>query len=264
MNESALPTTASQQLVEELLAVRGSLKKENESLKAQLDWFKRQLFGQKSDGNSVYDSYCNNRDDITLAHGWVHARRYFIKSEQAEPAATGQALALIGDLYKTEAVIRDKTLTVSDKKAFRQLHVKPAVDAFFDWCQNERQRIDLTPQNPLAKAISYACNHQQQMRVFLEEPDLSPDTNYLKRALRCIPMGRKNDLFCWTELGGEHVGIVQSLLVTCRLQSIDLCRYLVDVLQRISLHLARQVDDLIPRNWKERFGDNPLKAPLDK
>ena len=89
MNEPALPTTASQQLVEELLAVCGSLKQENESLKAQLDWFKRQLFGQKSDGNPVYDSYCNNRDDITLAQCWVHARRYFIKSEQAEPAAMG-------------------------------------------------------------------------------------------------------------------------------------------------------------------------------
>ena len=119
MNELALPTTASQQLVEKRLAVCGSLKQENESLNAQLDWFKRQLFGQKSDGNAVYDSYCNNRDDITLAQCWVHARRYFIKSEQAEPAATGQALALIGDLYKTEAAIRDKTLTGSDKKAFR-------------------------------------------------------------------------------------------------------------------------------------------------
>ena len=102
------------------------------------------------------------------------------------------------------------------------------------------------------------------MRVFLEESDVSLDTNHLERALRCIPMGRKNDLFCWTELGGEHVGIVQSLLVTCRLQGIDPYRYLVDVLQRISLHPARQVDDLIPRNWKERFGGNPLKAPLDK
>ena len=119
MNESALPTTASQQLVEERLAVCGSLKQENESLKAQLDWFKRHLLGQKSDGNLVYDSCCNNRDDIILAQCWVHARRYFIKSEETEPAATGQALALIGDLNKTEAAIRDKTLTGSDKKACR-------------------------------------------------------------------------------------------------------------------------------------------------
>ena len=82
MNESALPTTASQQLVEERLAVCGSLKQENESLKAQLDWFKRHLLGQKSDGNLVYDSYCNNRDDIILAQCWVHARRYFNQNKR--------------------------------------------------------------------------------------------------------------------------------------------------------------------------------------
>ena len=33
--------------------------------------------------------------------------------------------------------------------------------------------------------------------------------------------------------------------------------------QRVSLHPARQIDELIPRNWKDRFGKNPLKAPLD-
>ena len=69
-----------------------------------------------SDGNPVYDSYCNSRDDITLAQCWVHARRYFVKAENAEPAATGKALAIIGNLYKTEAVIRDKALTGEDKK----------------------------------------------------------------------------------------------------------------------------------------------------
>ncbi|MBO9494020.1 hypothetical protein J7438_07965 [Thalassotalea sp. G20_0] len=38
----------------------------------------------------------------------------------------------------------------------------------------------------------------------------------------------------------------------------------VDVLQRISLHPARDIRELIPRLWKEKFGANPLKADLDK
>ena len=71
-------------------------------------------------------------------------------------------------------------------------------------------------------------------------------------------------MFCWTETGAEHVAIIQSLLVSCRLQDVDPYKYLVDVLQRVSVHPARQIDELIPRNWKGRFGKNPLKAPLDK
>jgi hypothetical protein len=88
------------------------------------------------------------------------------------------------------------------------------------------------------------------------------DTNHLERALRVIPMGRKNYLFCWSELGAEQLGILQSLLVTCRLQKINPYHYLVDVLQRVSMHPASKVEELIPRIWKEKFADNFLTSDL--
>ena len=68
------------------------------------------------------------------------------------------------------------------------------------------------------------------------------DTNHLERALRVIPMGRKNWLFCWTELGARHAGIVQSLLVTFRLHDIDPYDYFVDVLQRVGQHPAKYIN----------------------
>ncbi|WP_220783857.1 IS66 family transposase, partial [Shewanella sairae] len=74
--------------------------------------------------------------------------------------------------------------------------------------------------------------------VFLSDPAVPIDTNHLERALRVIPMGRKNHLFCWTELGAEQLGMLQSLLVTCRLQGINPYTYLVDVLQRVGQHPA--------------------------
>ena len=74
---------------------------------------------------------------------------------------------------------------------------------------------------------------------------------------------RKNFLFCWTELGAKHVGIVQSLLVTCRLQGVHPYTYLVDVLQRISEHPASDVIALTPRVWKTRFANNPLRSDLE-
>jgi hypothetical protein len=59
------------------------------------------------------------------------------------------------------------------------------------------------------------------LKVFLTDPDVPTDTNYLERALRVIPMARKSWPFCWSELGARQVGIVQSLIVTCRLHGID-------------------------------------------
>jgi len=76
-------------------------------------------------------------------------------------------------------------------------------------------------------------------------------------------MGRRNWLFCWTELGAKQVGIIQSLLVTCKLHGINPYTYLVDVLQRISQHPARGVLELTPRLWEERFADQPLRSDVD-
>ena len=76
------------------------------------------------------------------------------------------------------------------------------------------------------------------------------------------PHNRKNWLFCWTEAGAKYVGIVQSLLATCRVQGIDPYVYLVDVLQRIDTHPAVEVASLTPRLWKGLFAENPLRSDL--
>ena len=43
---------------------------------------------------------------------------------------------------------------------------------------------------------------------------------------------------------------------------IDPYMYLVDVLQRVSQHPAKDVIELTPRIWKNWFGDNPLTSDL--
>ena len=75
-------------------------------------------------------------------------------------------------------------------------------------------------------------------------------------------MGKRNWLFASTEIGAQRVGIVQSLLVTCRLHSVDSYTYLVDVLQRVSVHPAKRVIELTPRMWKSLFADAPLRSDL--
>lgn len=73
---------------------------------------------------------------------------------------------------------------------------------------------------------------------------------------------RKNWNFCWSELGAKQVGIVQSLITTCRLHEIDVYTYLVDVLQRVGQHPASRVAELTPRLRKQHFAANPLRSAL--
>ncbi len=67
-----------------------------------------------------------------------------------------------------------------------------------------------------------------------------------------------------SEIGAEQLGILQSVLVTCRLHGVNPYDYLVDVLQRISILPATQVSDLIPRVWKQKFASKPLRSLLNE
>ena len=173
-------------------------------------------------------------------------------------------MAIIGALYRHEQIIRDKKLRGENKRAYRMHHSEPIVKAFWCWCDGQCQRGDLLPKSPLAKALKYAMDRQASLEEFLSDADVPIDTNHLERGLRVIATGKKNWLFCWTEIGAERLAVIQSLLTTCKLQGVNPYTYLVDVLQRINEHPASQVIELTPRVWKEQFAGHPLSSDLDR
>jgi transposase len=214
-----------------------------------------------SDGYEAYAAYAR-KTGITHAQCWAHSRRGFFEAQGAEPQASAEALRQIGALYKVEEAIREAGLKTEAKRVHRLTHSKPLVDKFFAWVDEQFGRQGLLPSNPLTKAMAYVRERRAGLQVFLEDPGVPIDTNHLERALRPIPLGKKNWLFCWTEVGAQHVGIVQSLISTCRLHDIDPYTYLVDVLQRIGQHPASRVAELTPRLWKQHFAANPLRSDL--
>ena len=215
-----------------------------------------------TDGYTAYQRYAE-KTGITHAQCWAHTRRKFFEAQTDEPVA-GQALDLIGEIYQVEADIRAKGLTGTDKQAWRKQHAQPRVDRFFRWVADTFEQHGLLPSGRLTKALAYARERRSGLSVFLDDPDVPVDTNHLERALRPIPMGRRNWLFCWTEAGAKQVGIMQSLIATCRIQGIDPYDYLVDVLLRVSQHPASRVEELTPRQWKTRFADNPMRSDLQQ
>jgi transposase len=229
----------------------------------------RNLLGMKpaadavliSDGYDAYHAYAK-KTGLTHAQCWAHARREVFEALESEPTGVAEALAQIKAIYAIEDDIRGRHLAGADKQLYRLTHSKPKVEVFFDWIERQFERQGFTPTNPFIKALSYARKRRLGLEVFLTDPDVPIDTNHIERALRVIPMGRRSWLFCWTELGARDVGIIQSLIVTCRLHGVDPYTYLVDVLQRVAQHPASRVAELTPRLWKQHFADNPLRSDL--
>lgn len=214
-----------------------------------------------SDGYGAYSAYAQ-RVGLTHAQCWAHARREIFDAKAVEPDIAAQGLARIAALYAVEEQIRDQNLKGQAKRLYRLTHGKPIVEGFFTWVDGQFERQGLLPSNPMTRALAYARDRRTGLEVFLTDEDVPIDTNHLERALRVIPMGRSAWKFCWTEVGARHVGVMQSLLVTCRLHRVDPYTYLVDVLQRVGQHPAARVAELTPRLWKQNFGANPLRSDL--
>jgi transposase len=217
-----------------------------------------------SDGYEVYERYAKAVNGIVHAQCWSHTRRHFVKAETAEPALVRDVLETIGQIYDAESALREKSSSPEKVLAYRAEHVRPIVDRFFESLRTAMEKGIWLPTNPFTKAAGYALSREKSLRVFLEYPDVPLDTNHLERAIRPIAVGRKNWMFCWTEIGAKYVGIIQSLISTCRVHGIDPYTYLVDVLQRIDTHLAKDVAWLTPRLWKERYAENPLRSEIDR
>ena len=217
-----------------------------------------------TDGYAAYASFVAAMQDIIHALCWSHGRRSVEKSLDDEPELAHEALDLIGAIYADEDVIKEKNLKNEEKLKYRQKHIKPIVDRIFEWCTEHIDRPDLVAsESPILDAIRYLLKREAGLRVFLSDPDVDPDTNHLEREIRRVACGKKNWLFCWTELGAHYVGIIQTLMASCKLQDIDPHEYLVDVMQRVDRHPAKDVHELIPRVWKEKFGDKPLKSDIN-
>ena len=215
-----------------------------------------------SDGYSAYASYVAKTDDVVHAQCWAHTRRQFFEATEDEPVLVNDMLERIRAIYKYEDHCKAHALEGEAKRKHRLTYSKPIVDGIIELVQDQLQTRAFLPSSPYNKALGYLNNRVVELRVFLENPDVPLDTNHVERALRVIPMGKKNWLFSWTELGAQQIGIIQSLICTCKMQNIDPYTYLTDVLLRISVHPNKDIAQLTPRLWKEHFADDPMRSDL--
>lgn len=216
-----------------------------------------------TDGYTAYQNYAKQTENLVHALCWSHTRRYFEKALDEEPELANYALDMISALYAHEQAVRKKQFTGKEKQVYRGENSKAIVDKIFRWCTTLVDRPDLiATQSPILSAVKYTLKREVGLRAFLADPELPLDTNHVERTLRVIPCGRKNWNFSWSELGAHYVGIIQTLLSSCKLQGVDPYTYLVDVMQRVDRHPASKVEELIPRNWKVAFGDNPIGSDL--
>ena len=207
----------------------------------------------QADAYSAYDGLYKSGEIVEVGC-MMHARRKFYEARTTDPPRSHQALAWISLLYDVEREAKEREPT--DYEAFVALRHKmraersqPIFDKFRAWLEAELPKV--LPQSPIAQAIQYALNHWEALKRPLEAGFIELDNGACERAFKPVALGRKNWLFAGSDKGGETAAVLMSLCTTCKNLGIDPQAYLRDVLDRISTHPARRIDELLPDRWQE-------------
>ena len=212
--------------------------------------------------NKLYEG-ARQPGPIAEAACWVHARRpFFVLADLAANArrkAQGKTTSVISPLA-VEAVRRIDALfdidrTINGQSAERRRQVRhelsaPLVGDLERWLREERPK--LSRGNDLAKAMDYLLKRWPAFTRFLDDGRICLSNNAAERALRGIALGRKSWLFAGSDRGGQRAGAMYSLIVTAKMNNVDPQAWLADVLARIAEHPARDIDQLLPWNWRPR------------
>lgn len=210
------------------------------------------------DAAPAYDDVFAQHPEIIEVGCWAHARRYFKEAMPTAAVTCAQVLALIAQLYGIERTANDRQLDAPARQRLRQEQAQPILEGLRAYLQG-RQATAL-PKSPLGVALGYALRNWAALTRYTDDGRLKIDNNGAERALRPIVLGRKNWLFAGSEAAAHRTAILCSLVQTCKQMKIDPSVYLRDVIERVSMHPARRVLELTPREWKGQRRDTNAQA----
>ena len=180
---------------------------------------------------------------ITELGCFAHARRKFFDLHTANQSPlAARALERIAQLY---AIERDgKLLDTEARGQLRETKAQPILEELHTWLL--ATRITAAEGSGLARAIDYTLKRWPALVRYAKRGDLPIDNNPIENAIRPIAIGKKNWLFAGSERAGKRAAAIQSLLGTAKLNGIEPCAWLKDVLEKLPVWPNSRIDELLP------------------
>jgi len=212
-----------------------------------------------------YNGY-GQLNGVVLVGCWAHARRKFMESLKALPAAqkdkpvaASVGLDYCSQLFAIERQLKD----VSDQERYeKRLELsKPVLDEFYVWLKKQRQQT--LPKSTFGEAITYCLNQWDNLNNFLLDGRLEIDNNRAERSIKPFVIGRKNFLFSNTPRGAKSSAIIYSIIETAKenhLKPFNYLTYLFERLPNVDMDDNAVIDSLLP--WSTTLPDDcrmPIK-----
>ena len=184
---------------------------------------------------------------VTAALCMAHARRKLFEAHKLNGSEiAAQAVMLIARFYEIERAARG--LDPDARREMRQQRSRLAADALHAWLS--AQRLKLAKADATAKAIDYTLSNWTALTRFLDDGNVPIDNNAAENAVRPLAVGRKNWLFVGSQQAGERAAVIMSLIESAKLNGHDPWAYLKDVFERLPTLKQRDLEHLLPHNWR--------------
>ncbi len=89
--------------------------------------------------------------------------------------------------------------------------------------------------------------------AFLEDGRIEVSKNLVENCIRPLAIGRKKRIFAGNPEAARKMGIILTIIGTCKLLGINSFKYLAYVLSEMPRRMDRNIDDLLPWNWKPQL-----------
>ena len=225
-----------------------------------------------TDGLQQYHLVEKEIKGLTNANCWAHARRDFAdackamgqKNAQLTKQSTAhQALELIAGIYHADEALKE--LTADERLAQRRSKVAPLVEAFFAWVKEQISSAAGLPKGKTAEGLQYCLNHEEYLKVFLQDGNVPIDNSASERAIRPFCIGKKNWVLINSLKGANASAIAYSIAESAKLNGLKPYMYFKYLLSQLPERKGSDgnidpstLDDLMP--WSKTLAEECYKS----
>ena len=186
-----------------------------------------------TDGYNVYKMFEREDSSITRYGCMAHVRRKFVDALQTDHRSA-DIINLISNLYWVEADCRINLLSEDERRMERQKRAIPILAEIWQMIKPVFEQTRGDTANLFLKAVRYAVNEWEAVSRYVQNGKAEIDNNPAERMMKPICMGRKNYLFCGSELGAKNASMLYSIIETCKMNGLRPVKYIAEILTKLT------------------------------
>lgn len=203
-----------------------------------------------TDGYNVYKMFEREDSSITRYGCMAHVRRKFVDALQTDHRSA-DIINLISNLYWVEADCRINLLSEDERRMERQKRAIPILAEIWQMIKPVFDQTRGDTANLFLKAVRYAVNEWEAVSRYVQNGKAEIDNNTAERMMKPICMGRKNYLFCGSELGARNASMLYSIIETCKMNGLRPVKYIAEILTKLTAGETNYMSLLPINNNKE-------------